>query len=142
MPTDNTPLKVKVVPHREDVNDLDANESIIHLAFRPDVKDVLHIMDLCPRLAAIEVPKSYFNTLSRAIPILLKMRNIKLLAGEVQGHRRDLNAYFPIPPQILDMVINLKSAGTPEDQIMIEVKKTHLINPDLAEFIVKTYKQG
>jgi hypothetical protein len=142
MPTGNTPINVKVVPHREDVNDLNANESIIHLAFRPDVKDVLHIMDLCPRLAAIEVPKSYFNTLSRAVPILLKMRNIELLAGEVQGHRRDLNAYFPIPPQVLDMILNLKAAGTPDEQIITEVKKTHLINPDLAEFIVKTYKQG
>jgi hypothetical protein len=133
-------MKIKIVPHREDIAALDANERIVHLAFRPDVKDVLHIMELCPLLQAIEVPKSYFNTLSRAVPVLLRMKNVDLLAGEVQGHRRDLNEYFPVPAQVLDMVKDLKATGTGAEQIEAEIRRTHLINPDLASFIVRTYK--
>ncbi len=133
-------MKIKIVAHREDVKELDANEKIVHLAFRPDVKDILHIIELCPLLTAIEVPKSYFNTISRAVPVLLKMKSIELLAGEVQGHRRDLNAYFPVPEQVLSMLAEMKAEGKPPEQIEGEIRRTHLVNPDLASFIVKTYK--
>lgn len=132
-------MQIKVVPHREDIAVLEANERIVHLAFRPDIKDILNILDACPKIQAIEVPKSYYNTLCKAVPILLQMRKVDLIAGEVQGHRRDLNAYYTIPAQVLEIVKERRAAGTPAELIEREIKKTHLVNSDLAAFIVKNY---
>ena len=130
-------FNLKVVPHREDITGL-KEETLIHLAFRPDVKDILRILEHCPEIAGIEVPKSYSNTLSRAVEPLLKMKGVSLLVGEVQGHRRDLNAYYPVPAQVVELISDNINAGKTEDEIVQAVKKTHLINPDLTRFIIKT----
>lgn len=129
-------FNLKVVPHREDIKDL-KEETLIHLAFRPDVKDILRILELCPNISGIEVPKSYSNTLSRAVEPLLKMKGVSLLVGEVQGHRRDLNAYYPVPAQVVELIRDNANAGKSEDEIVQVVKRTHLINPDLTRFIIK-----
>lgn len=132
-------INIKIIPHREDISDIDSDETLIHLAFRPDVKDVLRILELCPKIKGIEVPKSYNNTLSRAIIPLLHMKGVSLLVGEVQGHRRDLNAYYPVPPQVIEMIIEQVRAGKTENEIVLMVKKTHLINSDLTKFIINQY---
>lgn len=129
-------INIKIIPHREDIGDLAPDETLVHLAFRPDVKDVLRILELCPNIMGIEVPKSYNNTLSRAIIPLLNMKGVSLLVGEVQGHRRDLNAYYPVPPQVIEMIIEQARAGKTEDEIILIIKKTHLINSDLTKFII------
>lgn len=91
-------------------------------------------------MQALEVPKSYYNTLSRAVPALLKMQHIELLTGEVQGHRRDLNAYYNIPAQVIDIVNEQRALGKPSEYIESMIKHTHLVNADLAAFIVKNYR--
>jgi hypothetical protein len=44
-----------------------------------------------PKLKRIQLPSSYQKTISNTTKTLLKMKNIKLLIGDIWGHRTDID---------------------------------------------------
>ena len=105
-------MKIRVVSSRNEILSLNPNEKVVHLAFRPSNKDIFLLVETCPKLEVIQLPKSYKKTISRAIEMFLEMQKIQLLEGDVWGHRKDINEYYTVPPSVMTKIRNMKAEGT------------------------------
>jgi hypothetical protein len=78
----------------------------------------LNLVKKCPDVKAIQILVSYLKTISDSTKIFLEMQNIPLLEGDVLGHRKDINEYSEIKPEVLDRIEELKSEGLSESEIL------------------------
>src|SRR4030066_1702215 len=104
-------MKIRVVSSREEIFTLNPNERIVHLAFRPSNKDVLGLVETCPKVEVIQLPKSYMRTVSKSIEMFLEMQRIQLIEGDVWGHRKDIDEYYSIPSSVIEEIKELKTEG-------------------------------
>ena len=130
-------MKIRVVSSREEIFTLNPNERIVHLAFRPSNKDIFGLVETCPKVEVIQLPKSYKATLSKSIEMFLQMQRIQLLEGDVWGHRKDLYEYYDVPTSVIDQIKELKSEGTPAERIEEKVSKESKLNPEMVAYILK-----
>jgi len=128
-------VKIRVVSSKEEIPTLE-NEEIVHIAFRPSNKDDFTLVKTCPGLKGIHIPTSYINTISKSMLIFLEMRNIALLEGDVWGHRKDINEYYEIKPQIIDRIEELKKEGKSKEEMISELGKETRLGKDLIGFLV------
>ena len=104
-------MRIRVVSSREEIFTLNPNERVIHLAFRPSNKDILGLVETCPKLEVIQLPKFYMATISNSIKIFLEMQRIQLIEGDVWGHRKDINEYYIVPSSVIDRIKEMKIEG-------------------------------
>jgi len=130
-------MRLRIVSSREELADLDPRERMVHLAFRASNVDIINLMQRCQGLRAIQVPPSYLKTMSAAIKGFLEMQGVELLAGDVWGHRKDLDEYFTVPEAAVDKIKNLGQTGTPVVKIASEVQKDARLGEDLIRFIAR-----
>ena len=130
-------MKIRIISSREEINSIRPNERAIHLAFRPSNVDFLHLIQKVPRLQVVQVPPSYMRTLSKAIEVFLEMQGVKLLEGDVWGHRKDIDEYFTIPDETIKTIVSMNKAGAPPEEIAKEVQRTTRLGKELIEFIAK-----
>jgi hypothetical protein len=88
-------MKIRIISSREEINSIRPNEKAVHLAFRASNVDFLNLLQKVPRLQMIQVPPSYMKTMSKAIDVFLDMQGVKLLQGDVWGHRKDMMSTSP-----------------------------------------------
>lgn len=131
-------MKLRIVSSREEIDVLNPREKMVHLAFRASNVDFLNLMKRCPGLRAVQVPPSYLRTMSAAIRGFLEMQGIELLAGDVWGHRKDIDEYFVVPDAAVDLIKSMDRTGVPAQQIASEVQKDARIGEDLVKFIART----
>jgi hypothetical protein len=131
-------MKIRVVSSKDEINTLNTDEEIIHLAFRPSNKDIFDLVQNCPELKALHIPGSYKKTVSKSILLFLDMQKIKLLEGDVWGHRKDINEYYEIKKSVFDKINNLKKGGKSQKEILDKMKKETRLSPDLVEYLLKT----
>ena len=129
-------MRIRVVSSREEIFTLNPNERIVHLTFRPSNKDVFGLVEACPKIEVIQLPKSYMTTISKSIEIFLKMQRIQLLEGDVWGHRKDIYEYFTIPSSVLEKIKEMKLEGKNIEDIEEEVSKKNKINPEMVGYIL------
>jgi len=129
-------MKIRVVSSREEIFTLNSNERIVHLAFRPSNKDVFVLVETCPKIEVIQLPKSYMATVSKSIELFLEMQRIQLLEGDVWGHRKDINEYYTIPSSVLEKIKEMKHEGKSTEDIEKEVSKKNKINPEMIGYIL------
>jgi len=60
-------MKIRVVSSRDEIFTLNPNERVVHLAFRPSNKDIFGLVETCPKIEVIQLPKSYMVTVSNSI---------------------------------------------------------------------------
>jgi hypothetical protein len=130
-------MEIRIVSSKEEILTLNPNERIVHLAFRPSNKDILCLVEACPKIEAIQIPKSYRRTISKSMEMFLKMKRIQLLEGDVWGHRKDLNEYYNIPASVINQIKELKSEGTPTERVEEQVSKESKLNPEMVAYILK-----
>lgn len=130
-------MKIRVVSSREEIFTLNPNERIVHLAFRPSNKDIFALVDACPKLEAVQIPKSYMSTISKSMGMFLEMKRIQLIEGDVWGHRKDLKEYYDIPISVVERIKELKSEGTPAESIDQKVSRESQLSPQMVDFIMK-----
>jgi len=131
-------MKIRVVSSKEEIPTIE-NEEIAHLTFRPSNKDIFTLVKTCPKLKAIQIPTSYTKTIkaiSKSTLMSLEMRGIELLEGDVCGHRKDINEYYEIKPQIFDRIKELKNEGKSQDEIISELGVETRLGKDLIGFLV------
>lgn len=99
-------MEFRIVSSREEIATLKETEENIHLAFRPTMKDILILVDHCPYVDNIQIPKSYQKTISKDVSRYLYMKNITLFSGDVWGHRKDMTEYanVPIPGETFEKI--------------------------------------
>ena len=127
---------MRVVSCRDEIFNLNPNEHIVHLAFRPSNKDVFGLVDSCPKIEAIQLPKSYRTTVSKSIEMFLEMQKVQLLEGDVWGHRKDINEYYTVPSSVIEQIRELKSAGTPAEMIEEKISRESKLKPDMISYIL------
>ena len=130
-------MKIRVVSSREEIFTLNPNERIVHLAFRPSNKDIFGLVETCPKIEAIQIPKSYRSTVSKSIEMFLEMQKVQLLEGDVWGHRKDINEYYTIPSSVIEQIRELKSEGTPAERIEEKISRESKLKPDMVAYILK-----
>ncbi len=130
-------MKMRVVSSRDEINTLNPNEKIIHLAFRPSNQDIFSLVIKCPQVKALHVPSSYKRTISDTTKIYLKMQGIQLIEGDVWGHRKDINEYYEISQDLFDRLEKWRTEGMPEKDIIEKLKRETRLSPDLISFLVK-----
>ncbi len=130
-------MKFRVISSREEIETLRPNEKAVHLAFRASNVDFLNLMQRAPRLQVIQTPPSYKKTMSNAIGVFLEMQGIKLLEGDVWGHRKDLDEYFTVPDEAVEAIKSMTQKGATPDEMAKEVQKTARLGTDLIKYIAK-----
>ncbi len=129
-------MKIRVVSSREEIFTLNPNERVVHMAFRPSNKDIFALVETCPKIEVIQLPKSYRRTVSKSIEMFLEMQRIQLIEGDVWGHRKDINEYYSIPTSVIDKIRELKSEGTPAERIEEKVSRESKLNPEMVAYIL------
>jgi hypothetical protein len=130
-------MRIRVVSSKEEIGSLDKGEKIIHLAFRPSNKDIFALVQSCPNVKAIHIPNSYIRTISNSMKMFLNLQGITLLEGDVWGHRKDINEYSEIKPEVFDRIEEHKKEGLSESALLDRLgRETHL-SKDLLNFLLK-----
>ncbi|HOW13827.1 DUF1699 family protein [Methanosarcina sp.] len=129
-------MRIRVVSSREEIFTLNPNERIVHLAFRPSNKDILGLVETCPKIEVIQVPKSYMATVSKSIEMFLQMQRIHLLEGDVWGHRKDINEYYAIPSSVIEKIKEMKTEGKSTEEIEKKISRESKLNPGMVSYIM------
>jgi len=83
----------RIIGSEEDIASLEPNEEYIHFCFRPSEKEIFNVVRICPEIKIIQLPISYFRTLSNTTKTLMSMNNIEIRVGNVWGHRTDIDTH-------------------------------------------------
>ncbi|AAM06570.1 TPA: DUF1699 family protein [Methanosarcina acetivorans] len=129
-------MKIRVVSSRDEILSLNPNERVIHLAFRPSNKDIFLLVETCPKLEIVQLPKSYQKTISKSMEMFLEMQKIQLLEGDVWGHRKDINEYYTVPPSIITKIRNMKAEGIPSENVAEKMTKESKLSPKMILYIL------
>ncbi len=131
-------MRIRVVSSKDEISELNPNERIVHLAFRPSNVDFLDLMRSCPRLRAVQVPPSYHKTMSKAIKLFLDMQGIDLLEGDVWGHRKDIDEYYVVDEEAIEEIGNLIGEGESIEETAAAIQRKTRLAPDLIKYIAKS----
>jgi hypothetical protein len=129
-------MKIRVVSSREEIFTLNPNERIVHLAFRPSNKDIFGLVETCPKIEVIQLPKSYMATVSKSIEMFLEMQRIKLIEGDVWGHRKDINEYYTVPTSVIERIKEMKTEGKSAEEIEAQISRERKLNPEMIAYIL------
>jgi hypothetical protein len=130
-------VKLRVVSSKNEIDDLNRNEQMVHLAFRASNTDIFKLLQKCPRIRAIQVPTSYRKTLSRASEMFLVMQGIELIEGDVWGHRKDINEYYTIDENIIRRIDQLRASGADANEIADTVSRETKLSLELVKYVIK-----
>lgn len=83
----------RIIGSEEDLKDFDGAEENVHFCFRPSEKNIFELVKKSPKLKRIQLPTSYQKTISNTTKEFLKLRNIKLMTGDIWGHRTDIDRF-------------------------------------------------
>jgi hypothetical protein len=129
-------MQIRVVSSREEIFTLNPNERVVHIAFRPSNKDVFGLVETCPKIEVIQVPKSYMATVSKSIEMFLEMQRIQLIKGDVWGHRTDLSEYHNVPSSVFEKVKEMKLEGKSIEDIEAKISRESKLNPEMVAYIL------
>jgi hypothetical protein len=129
-------MQIRVVSSREKIFTLNPNERIVHLTFRPSNTDIFGLVETCPKIEVIQLPKSYMATVSKSIEMFLGMQRIQLIEGDVWGNRTDINEYYTIPTSVIEKIKEMKSEGTPAEDIEAKISRESKLNPEMVGYIL------
>ncbi len=129
-------MKIRVVSSRDEIFTLNPNERVVHLTFRPSNKDIFGLVETCPKIEVIQLPKSYMATVSKSVEMFLEMQRMKLIEGDVWGHRKDLNEYYNIPSPVLEKIKEMRLQGKSAEEIEGVVSRKTMLNPEMVAYIL------
>jgi hypothetical protein len=129
-------MKIRVVSSREEIFTLNPNERVVHLAFRPSNKDIFGLVETCPKIEVVQLPKSYMGTVSKSVEMFLEMQRIELIEGDVWGHRKDLNEYYSIPLSVIEKIREMKVEGRSAEDIGVQVSRESKLDPEMVAYIL------
>jgi hypothetical protein len=95
------------------------------------------LVENCPKVEVIQLPKSYRRTVSKSIEMFLEMQRIQLIEGDVWGHRKDINEYYRIPSSIIEEIKELKVEGKSTEAIEEKVSRDSKLNPEMVAYILR-----
>jgi len=129
-------MKIRVISSRNEILSLNPNEKVVHFAFRPSNKDIFLLVETCPKLDIIQLPKSYRKTVSRAIEMFLEMQKVQLVEGDVWGHRKDIHEYYTVPDSIISKIRNMKAEGISDEKIAEKIAHESKLSSEMISYVL------
>jgi hypothetical protein len=86
----------RIIGSEEDLKDIEGKEENVHFCFRPSEKNIFELVSKATKLKRIQLPSSYQKTISNTTKTLLKIKGIKLVIGDIWGHRTDIDRFAEI----------------------------------------------
>ena len=129
-------MKIRIVSKRNEIEDLDEGEKVIHLAFRPSNEDIFKLVMKCRNIEVIQIPISYRRTVSKTVETFLDIRNIQLIEGDVWGHRKDIDEYYTISPKIMGNIQDMKVNGSSDEEIAAKLSQEGKLKKDMLLYIL------
>ncbi|WP_440953634.1 DUF1699 family protein [Methanococcoides sp. FTZ1] len=130
-------MKIRVVSNRDEIQNLEADERVIHLAFRPSNEDIFSLVKRCKDVEVIQIPTSYRRTVSKSIEMFLEMQKIRLIEGDVWGHRKDINEYYSVSPAVIERIREMKSEGISDDEVAGRLSRESKLNKEMILYIIE-----
>ncbi len=131
-------ISLRQITTKEDIKDIDAADTMIHLAFRPSSKDVLQIVALAPKLKMMHIPGSYVKTLSKSIQMLLNMQGIMLVVGE-NSDFNDIFVHYMVPrDSVIGLIGMCKEKKYSEDETIEQLQKTFAVKDGILRAIISS----
>jgi hypothetical protein len=131
-------VKLRVISSKNDIDTLNPNEKLIHLAYHASNADYLDLMKKCPRLRMIQVLPSYHNTMSDAIQMFMDLQGIDVLEGDVHGYRKDMDEYFAIDDITMKEIVGLADGGASMEDLTLQIQEKVMLDSDIIKYIAKT----
>ena len=75
-------------------------------------------------------------TVSKSVEMFLEMQRMKLIEGDVWGHRKDLNEYYNIPSPVLEKIKEMRLQGKSAEEIEGVVSRKTMLNPEMVAYIL------
>ncbi|AGB50238.1 Protein of unknown function (DUF1699) [Methanomethylovorans hollandica DSM 15978] len=133
-------MKIRVVSSKEEIETLHQSEEMIHLAFRPSNTDIFSMIAKCPKLKAIHMPTSYNKTLSKSSLMFLEMQGVKILEGDLWGHREAIEEYSEISQHVYDSIGEYRQKGMSDEDILTQMKTETGLSLDILSFLINRTK--
>ncbi len=130
-------MKLRIVSSRNEIDNLNRNEQMVHLAFRAANTDVFKLIQNCPRIRMVQVPASYRRTLSKASEMFLAIQGVELIEGDVWGHRKDIDDYYNIDEQVMRRIERLQASGANSNDIAGAVSRETKLSRELVSYLIK-----
>lgn len=130
-------MRLRVVSSKREINDLNRNEQVVHLAFRASNLDVMGLVRSCPRLRAVQIPPSYHQTMSKAAQQFLELQGVEILKGDVWGHRKDIDEYYSVSEKVIGRIQSLMSEGYGIEDTVKRVQRETKLSEDLIRYIMR-----
>lgn len=130
-------MKLRIVSSRNEIDNLNRNEQMVHLAFRAANTDVFKLIQNCPRIRMVQVPASYRRTLSKASEMFLAIQGVELIEGDVWGHRKDIDDYYNIDEQVMRRIERLQASGANANDIAGAVSRETKLSRELVSYLIK-----
>jgi len=131
-------MRLRIISSKREIGTLDPTEEHVHLTFRPSNADVVALIQACPNLKVVHIPDSYKKTMSKSANMFLSANNIKLLVGDVCGHRKDINQYYTVSEAIILEILNHQKNGIQRSEVVRRVNRNFRLSPDLINHIIDT----
>ena len=130
-------MRLRVVSSKKEISALNRNEQVVHLAFRASNMDVMNLVRTCPRLKAVQIPPSYYQTMSKAAQQFLELQGIEVIKGDVWGHRKDIDEYYSVSEKVIDRIASLMAEGYSIDETVKKVHRETKLSEDLIRYLLK-----
>jgi phosphopentomutase len=130
-------MKLRVVSSKKEIEDLNRNEQMVHLAFRAANADMFKLMQICPDIRVIQVPASCRKTISRSSEMFLSIQGVELFEGDLYGHRKDIDDYYNIDEAVFKRIGRLATSGADMGDIASAVSRETRLSRELVEYIIK-----
>ena len=131
-------MRLRIISSKEEIGKVDPAEELVHLTFRPSNTDVVALIKACPDLLVVHIPDSYKKTMSKSATMFLSANNIKLLAGDLRGHRKDIDQYYTVSDAVISEILDHQKNGLRRDEIVRKAGRNSRLSPDLINHIIDT----
>ncbi len=133
-------MKIRVLSSKEEIETLHQSEEMIHLAFRPSNTDIFSMIAKCPKLKAIHMPTSYKKTLSKSSLMFLEMQDVKILEGDLWGHREAIEEYSEVSQHIYDKILEYRQKGMSDEDLLKQMRTEAGLSSDILSFLIQRTK--
>jgi len=131
------PMKLRVVSSRNEIQNLNPNERMIHVGFQANNSDYLNLIQKCPKSRIIQVPFTYYSSLSQSILMFMDIQGIKMLEGDIWDCEEHQTDYFSVDDSIVEEIRSLSKRGASSEEIEDQIQRKIKIAPDLINYISK-----
>lgn len=129
-------MKIRIISSRDEIENLNPDEEMVHLRFRPSNVDLICLTQRCPELRAVRMSLTHHKTLSNAIRAFVDMRGIELLAGNVRGYRKDQISYLTVDDATEKKILALAKKGIAAEEIAGQIREEFGLGSDLIRYVM------